>query len=92
MNVVLAAALAGWSLIVPPLSQNNQVVEKNAPLARWEKVDTFDSAAACNKELDKLTALLAGNVTYTPIQSRVLAGKCIAADDPRIHSDNFEAY
>jgi hypothetical protein len=92
MNVLLVATLAGWSLIVPPLSQNNQVVEKNAPLARWEKVDTFDSDAACNKELDKLTALLAGNVTYTPIQSRVLAGKCIAADDPRIHSDNYEAY
>jgi len=92
MNVLLAAAIVGFSLIVPPLSQNNQVVEKNAPLARWDIIGTYDTAAACNKELDKLTALLAGNVTYTPIQSRVLAGKCIAADDPRIHSDNFEAY
>ena len=92
MNVIYVAAIVGWSLIVPPLSQNNQVVEKNAPLARWDTIGTYDSAAACNKELDKLTALLAGNVTYTPIQARVLAGKCIVADDPRIHSDNFEAY
>jgi hypothetical protein len=92
MNVILAAAVVGFSLIVPPLSQNNQVVDKNAPLARWEIIGTYDTAAACNKELDKLTAVLAGNVTYTPIQSRVLAGKCIVADDPRIHSDNFEAY
>ena len=91
MNALYAAALVGWSLIVPPLSQNNQVVDKNAPLARWDTVGTYDTAAACSKELDKLTALLAGNVTYTPIQSRVLAGRCIAADDPRIHSDNFEA-
>ena len=92
MNVIFAAAIVGWSLIVPPLSHNNQVVEKNAPLARWDKIGTYDSAAACNKELDKLTAVLAGNVTYSAIQSRVLAGKCVAADDPRIHSDNFEAY
>jgi len=92
MNVLFAAALVGFSLIVPPLSQNNQVVEKNAPLARWEIIGTYGTAAACSKELDKLTALLAGNVTYSPIQSRVLAGRCIAADDPRIHSDNFEAY
>jgi hypothetical protein len=92
MNIIFVAAIVGWSLIVPPLSQNNQVVEKNAPLARWEKVGTYDTAAACNKELDKLTAVLAGNVILSPIQRRVLAGKCIVADDPRIHSDNFEAY
>jgi hypothetical protein len=92
MNVLCAAAIVGWSLIVPPLGQNNQVVEKNAPLARWEIIGTYDTAAACGKELDKLTALLAGNVSYTPIQARVLAGKCVTADDPRIHSDNFEAY
>ncbi len=49
MNVLYVAAIVGWSLIVPPLTQNNQVVEKDAPLARWEKVDTFDTAAACNR-------------------------------------------
>ena len=91
MNLLFAAAVVGWSLIVPPLSRD-QVVEKDAPLARWDVVGTYDSKAACNKELDKLTAVLAGNVGQSPIQSRVLAGKCIVADDPRIHSDNFEAY
>ncbi len=92
MNVRHLAALVGWCLIMPPLSQNHQLVEKNAPLARWETIGTYDTAAACSKELDKLTVLVAGNVTHSVMQSRVLAGKCIAADDPRIHSDNFEAY
>ena len=94
MNLRHAAAvvLVGWSLIMPPLSQDRQLVEKNAPLARWDTIGTYDSAAACSHELDKLTAVLAGNISYSVIQRRVLAGKCIAADDPRIHSDNFEAY
>jgi hypothetical protein len=94
MNRSCAAVLAlvGWSLIMPPLSQDRQLVEKNAPLSRWDTISTYDTAAACSHELDKLTAVLAGNITYSVIQRRVLAGKCIAADDPRLHSDNFEAY
>jgi hypothetical protein len=89
---VAALLLVGWSLIMPPLSDDRQQVEKNAPLARWDTISTYDTAAACNHELDKLTAVLAGNINYSVIQRRVLAGKCIAADDPRLHSDNFEAY
>ena len=94
MNLRRAAALAlvGWSLIMPPLSDNRQMVEKNAPLSRWDTIGTYDTAAACSHELDKLTAVLAGNINYSVIQRRVLAGKCLAADDPRLHSDNFEAY
>jgi hypothetical protein len=87
-----SVALVGWSLIMPPLSNDRQQVEKNAPLARWDTISTYDTAAACNHELDKLTAVLAGNINYSVIQRRALAGKCIAADDPRLHSDNFEAY
>jgi hypothetical protein len=94
MNRSCAAVLAlvGWSLIMPPLSDDRQLVEKNAPLSRWDTIGTYDTAAACSHELDKLTAVLAGNITYSVIQRRVLAGKCIAADDPRLHSENFEAY
>ena len=94
MNLRYAATLAlvGWSLIMQPLSDNRQVVEKNAPFSRWDTIGTYDSAAACSHELDKLTAVLAGNINYSVIQRRVLAGKCLAADDPRLHSDNFEAY
>jgi len=77
---------------MPPLSQDRQLVEKNAPLSRWDTIGTYNNAAACSHELDKLTAVLAGNINYSVIQRRVLAGKCLAADDPRLHADNFEAY
>jgi hypothetical protein len=94
MNLRNVAALVfvGWCLIMPPLSQDRQLVEKNAPFSRWDTIGTYDSAAACSHELDKLTAVLAGNINYSVIQRRVLAGKCLAADDPRLHADNFEAY
>ena len=84
--------LVGWCLIMPPLSQDRQLVEKNAPLSRWDTIGTYNNAAACSHELDKLAAVVAGNITQSVLQRRVLAGKCVAADDPRIHSDNFEAY
>jgi hypothetical protein len=94
MNLRHAAVLAlvGWSLIMPPLSDDRQLVVKNAPLSRWDTIGTYDTAAACNHELDKLAAVVAGNLTQSVLQRRVLAGKCIAADDPRLHSENFEAY
>jgi len=92
MNPRHAAALAlvGCYLMMPPVSQNHQLVE-NAPLSQWDKIESYDTAAACRNELAKLTALIAGNITYSLIQRRVLAGKCVAADDPRLHSENFEA-
>jgi hypothetical protein len=89
---VAALLLVGWSLIMPPLSRDRQAVEKNAPFSQWETIGTYGTAALCNHELDKLTAVLAGNISYSVIQRRVLSGKCIAADDPRLHSENFEAY
>ena len=94
MNLRHTSALVfvGWCLIMPPLSQDRQLVEKNAPLSRWDTIGTYDSAAACSHELDKLAAVVAGNITQSVLQRRVLAGKCLAADDPRLHADNFEAY
>jgi hypothetical protein len=87
-----ALTLVGWCLIMPPLSRDRQQIENNAPLSRWETIGSYETAGACTNELAKLTALIAGNVNHTVIQTRVLAGKCIAADDPRLHADNFEVY
>jgi hypothetical protein len=94
MNLREAAAVVfvGWCLIMPPLSNDRQLVEKNAPFSRWDTISTYDTAAACNHELDKLTAVVAGNVNQSVLQRRVLAGRCIAADDPRLHADNFRTY
>jgi hypothetical protein len=85
-----ALTLVAWCLIMPPVSQDHQLVEKNAPLSQWDTVGSYATAAACRDELAKLTAVIAGNINYSVIQRRVLAGKCMAADDPRLHSDNFE--
>src|SRR5258708_6709469 len=87
-----ALMLVGWCLIMPPLSDDHQLVKKNAALSHWDTIGTYDTAAACRNELDKLTALISGNINYSVLQRRVLAGKCVTADDPRLHSDNFEAY
>jgi hypothetical protein len=82
----------GWCLIMPPLSQDRQTVETKAPISKWDTIGNYQTAAGCKEELAKLTAVIAGNLSYSVIQKRALAGKCVAADDPRLHSDNFEAY
>jgi hypothetical protein len=89
---VAGLTLVGWCLIVPPLSQDRQQVEKNAPFSRWDTVGNYQTAVGCKDELAKLTALISGNINLSVIQRRVLAGKCMAADDPRLHADNFEMY
>jgi len=89
---VAAVTLVGWCLIMPPLSQDRQQVEKNAPFSRWDTVGNYQTSVGCKDELAKLTALITGNINLSVIQRRVLAGRCIAADDPRLHADNFEVY
>jgi hypothetical protein len=84
--------LVGWCLIVPPVSQPNQTLEKNAPFSRWVTIETYDTAAACNNELAKLTAVISGNINLSLVQQRAMSAKCLAADDPRLHADNFEVY
>jgi hypothetical protein len=84
--------LVGWCLIMPPLSQDRQQVEKDAPLSRWDTVGNYLTSTGCKDELAKLTTVISGNINLSVIQRRVLAGKCVAADDPRLHADNFEMY
>jgi hypothetical protein len=89
---VAGLTLVGWCLIMPPLSRDRQQVEKDAPFSRWDTVGNYLTAVGCKDELSKLTALIAGNINLSVIQRRALAGRCIAADDPRLHADNFEVY
>lgn len=87
---IVAPLLVGWLLIMPPLSRNHAEVDEKAPLSQWDTIGSYETSAACKSELDKLTAVISGNLTYSVLQKRALAGKCMAADDPRVHSDNFE--
>jgi hypothetical protein len=87
---VASITFVAWCLIVPPVSQDQQQVEDKAPLSQWAKVGSYTTAAACRDQLAKITAVIAGNINYSVIQKRALEGKCVAADDPRLHSDNFE--
>jgi hypothetical protein len=87
-----AFVFVAWCLIMPPVSQDHQLVEKNVPLSRWDTISSYQTAATCRAELAKLTAVIAGNIAPSVIQKRALAGKCVAADDPRLHSDNLEMY
>jgi hypothetical protein len=89
---IAGLTLVGWCLIVPPVSQPNQMLEKNAPFSQWVKIETYDTAAACRNELAKLTAVVSGNINLSLVQRRALSAKCVAADDPRLHADNFEVY
>ena len=77
---------------MPPLTQDRQAVDNRAPISRWDTIGTYANAAACRTELDKLTVLIRDNITRSVLQTRVMSGKCLAADDPRLHSDNFEMY
>jgi len=89
---IAGLTLVGWCLIVPPVSQPNQVLEKNAPFSRWVTIETYDTAAACTSVLAKLTAVISGNINPSLVQRRAMSAKCVAADDPRLHADNFEVY
>jgi hypothetical protein len=89
---VAGVTLVGWCLIVPPVSQPNQTLETNAPFSQWVTIETYDTAAACKNELAKLTAVISGNINLSLVQRRAISAKCLAADDPRLHADNFEVY
>ena len=84
----LAAALilVVWYLIMPPVYPGEQLGD-DAPFSQWQTINTFQTAAGCRDELAKLTVLIAGNVSHSLIQRRVLAAQCVAADDPRLKAN-----
>jgi hypothetical protein len=77
--------LAGWLLIVPPLTTDGHPAT-DLPLSKWGKVGTFDSQIDCttvmqNQQFNALRQ--AGRITKAdnyfqqyPVQ--VLAGRCVA--------------
>lgn len=80
-----AFALVGWYLMLPPLADyriNGKHVaslrDTSAPFSKWTTLDSFDTAAECEKALVANTdAALNRGEGDQPYQ-------CVATDDPRL--------
>jgi hypothetical protein len=93
---VVAFALVGWYLIVPPTRVDREgfpealpdksgfFYDTDAPLSKWFNEGNFDSVAACDQALSELRqspkATAADRV-------QEFAAQCIATDDPRLKGD-----
>jgi hypothetical protein len=94
-----ALALVGWYLMVPPPLPGNTrrnapvYTDVDAPIAKWNIIDSFDSAQACRKsflehadEADDAQKHPQQNCDTVggPICRPFMMAKCIATDDPRL--------
>ena len=75
-----ALALAGWYLMVPPISHKGEFLD-NAPLSEWTLLDSTDSAADCNAEANRSDLR---SKTERDRNVKVDHTKCISTDDPRL--------
>ncbi len=93
-----ALALVGWHLMLAPRTSDTLPVtyDAKAPLSEWNVMDSYDTAAECDKgrhELpnqilqneDKMTAETKVAATQT-IANLLSSSICIASDDPRLKS------
>lgn len=80
-----ALALVGWYLMVSQQWDNDAL---RPPLAKWEIVDSFDSAHACEAARHEMAQMAAEKDKDYP--SWVITGRferlsqCVATDDPRL--------
>ncbi|MBV8773473.1 MAG: hypothetical protein JO166_14265 [Deltaproteobacteria bacterium] len=76
-------AIAGWYLLYPPATHKGGS-ESYSTLSRWNIDGSYSSAAACYEahyeDLDALQGLEQNSRDFLQTQ----AGRCIAADDPRL--------
>ena len=86
-----AYAGQGWYLMAPPTKMNARLeVDIDAPLRKWEQRAAFDSADACERNLDMWRArATSGYQQVASPQNRYLMefanfALCIASDDPRL--------
>ena len=95
-----ALALVGWYLMMPPHVGGDGKPDKGVPLAQWDQMGSYDSAAECSgayiwflKQRQKESALsLRSNPPPLTLQAdaarqqlgEASAAVCIASDDPRL--------
>jgi hypothetical protein len=82
---VFALVLIGWYLVLPPVAATEKKWKDyavDAPLSRWQIYKSFDSAAQCEQERDKLRT---NNIRAdNPVVQSSMFARCISTDDPRL--------
>ena len=90
-----ALALVGWYLMTPPAlpdtDQNHGApvyTDINAPISRWETIESFDEALACQnslrQHLERIRTVRNCDTIGGPVCRGFKTAKCIATDDPRL--------
>ena len=92
MRFGLAAALAGWCLIVPPLvasGTHDVYSDYDAPITEWKVEGNYSSLEECRLGRDHLIAKF--DQTYNPLDETERAirrtyfdGLCLSTDDSRL--------
>jgi hypothetical protein len=87
MNLRHAAALAlvGWYLIIPVSSKQ---ADLNAPLSKWKRWETYNSADSAKCEYDRQGLLDVMGMNWDSVDSpgkpAFVKAQCIKSDDPRL--------
>jgi len=92
-----ALALVGWYVMAPPVHSVTSSMDEwdaSAPLAKWEIVGSFDTAAECRHDLFRRLNEKIPSTTSPGPMSREAANQaaakyvnaflCVASDDPRL--------
>jgi hypothetical protein len=86
-----AVVLAGWYLMLPPLSRDARRVVSGAPQSRWVIDSAYDSAAECEaarvhkvSEAWESLKQAGSNPANDLLVKDAAFAQCIAADDARL--------
>lgn len=84
---VVAIALTGWYLMVPPPLSPSPQDGRIEPLSRWTTTGTFESKKACEAERVQFSKVDPGAEAYgyrgLPPEE-VYDAQCVATDDARL--------
>jgi hypothetical protein len=81
-----ALALVGWYLMIPPKVIEDSKGRLQVPaslLSQWSILESFDTAKECRAQAGKNQEQLL-NAHVSLDEARLLFGKCLATDDPRL--------
>jgi hypothetical protein len=95
MKPLVAAALAGWFLMAPPIDTGWKAdFDPSTPFSRWSVVNTYDTAQECNlvrgwRIVNAMRALERSPDLLKRLRHRRLLiwdylWECASSDDPRL--------